>query len=112
MISKEDMGALVANDGDIISLDGEQVPVGPGFDYAELSDVFDDLIETRGVEGTAKALGYKDGKELIQELAEMIYNGQDTIDDLIYDCCDGHPADDIDYEADAADHKADELAGR
>jgi hypothetical protein len=39
-------------------------------------------------------------------------NGDYTIDDLALDGCDGQPVEAIDYEAEAADHKADELAGR
>ena len=110
-LSTEDWEALKAEDGYIIFLDGEQVPVGLGFDYEHLYEVFNDLIDTRGVEKTAKVLGYKDGKDMVLDLADLLENDY-TIDDLVLDSCDGHAVADLDYEADAADHKADELAGR
>lgn len=112
-ISAEELDVLKNNGGYIIYLDGEQVPIAPGceFDYDEPADVFTDLIESRGVEATAKALGFSNGKEMALSLAEYVdYKGRD-MDDFILECCNGKPADD-DPEAEYADHKADELAGR
>jgi len=110
-LSKEDWEALKSNDGYIIYLDGEQVPVGPGFDYGSLREVFYSLVEEKGVEETAEILGYEDAKEMVIDMAGILDN-QYTIEDLVLDGTDGQAVDDIDYEADAADHKADELAGR
>lgn len=110
-LSTEDWDVLRSNDGYIIYLDGEATPVGPGFDYGSLREFFDSLIEERGVEETAQLLGYEDAEEMVIDMAGIL-NYDYTIDDLILDACDGHAVKDLDYEADAADHKGDELAGR
>lgn len=114
MISQEDMDVLKANDGYTIELDGEKLPVAPGceFDYDEPSDVFTDLIESRGVEATAKSLGFSNGKEMALSLAEYVDYKDKDMDDFILESCNGELVNGRDYEADAADHKADELAGR
>ena len=111
VLSQEDWDVLKSNDGYIIYLDGEETPVGPGFDYGSLREVFQYLVEERGVEETARLLGYEDAEEMVIDMAGILTNDY-TIDDLVLDSCDGHAVKDIDYEADAADHKADELAGR
>lgn len=110
-LSQEDWDVLRSNDGCIIYLDGEQVPVGPGFDYGSLREFFDSLIEERGVEETAQLLGYADAKEMVIDMADFLDNDY-TIEDFVLDSCDGQSVEDLDYEAEAADHKADELAGR
>lgn len=52
-LSTEDWEALKTNDGYLIWINGEQVPVGPGFDYETLRQVFDSLVQEKGVEETA-----------------------------------------------------------
>lgn len=111
MIDPEDLEALQDEDGYIIELDGEQVPVGPGFDYDEPADVFDDLVERRGVEGAAEALEFDDAKDMVLYLAELVDSRDKDMDDFILESCNGRPAYE-DWEAEAGDHEADELAGR
>ena len=111
VLSQEDWDILKSNDGYIIYLDGEQVPVGTGFDYGSLREVFYSLVEEKGVEKTARLLGYEDAEEMVIDMAGILSNDY-AIDDLVLDSCDGHAVADLDYEADAADHKGDELAGR
>lgn len=110
-LSTEDWDVLRSNDGHIIYLDGEQVPVGPGFDYGSLREVFYSLIEEKGVEEAAQLLGYEDAEEMVIDMAGILDNDY-TIEDFVLDSCDGQSVEELDYEADAADHKADELAGR
>jgi hypothetical protein len=110
-LSKEDWDVLKSNDGYIIYLGGDETPVGPGFDYQSLREVFYSLVEERGVEETARLLGYTGAEEMVLDMAGIL-DSDYTIDDLVLDACDGQAVDSIDYEADAADHKGDELAGR
>ena len=110
-LSTEDWEALKSNDGYIIYLDGEATPVGTGFDFQRLDEVFGYLVKEKGVEETARILGYEDAAEMVIDMAGILTNDY-TIDDLVLDGCDGHAVADLDYEADAADHKGDELAGR
>jgi hypothetical protein len=49
---------------------------------------------------------------MVLDMANFLENGDYTIDDLVLDGCDGKLVEEIDYEAEAADHGADELAGR
>lgn len=111
-LSTEDWEAFKSNDGYIIYLDGEATPVGIGFDFQRLDEVFDYLVKEKGVEETARILGYDSAEEMVLDMANFLGNGDYTIDDLVLDGCDGKLVEDIDYEAEAADHKADELAGR
>lgn len=113
MISQEDMEKLKANDGYTIDLDGEKVPIAPGceFDYDEPADVFTDLIKSRGVEATAAALGFSDGKEMALSLAEYVDYKDRDMDDFILDSCNGKSADD-DPEAEYADHELDRRLGK
>lgn len=113
-LSQEELGLLRSNDGYIIDLDGEETPVGPGFAYGSLEEVFYSLIEEKGVEATADAIGFFDGKEMVDALAKYVDDNDEDADmaDFILEYCNGKRVNDRDCEAEAADHKADELAGR
>lgn len=111
-LDPEELEALKAEDGYIIDLDGEEVPVGHDFDYSALSDVFDGLVEERGGEGAAKALGFDDGKDMVLYMAEYFDHEDYYMDDLVRECCHGKSANGYDPEAEYADHELDRRLGK
>lgn len=94
ILSEDDLKYLKENDGWIIWIDGEQIPVGPGFDYPSLRSVFDELVKEKGIEEASWLFGYDTPEEMVLDLAGML-DGKYTVEDLVIDAFNGKRADEL-----------------
>lgn len=112
MLTKDELEALQETDGILLrDFEGGEVPVGISADYKNCQDVFDCLVEEKGVEKTAKILGFFNGIDMVRYMADSL-GGSYDIEKMIMECCDGVYADEIDYEAEAADEELDRRLGK